>query len=75
LATRPAISVDATEPDPDPAIIYYGDDTVATWAREIDAGRTVDSIADMYGVSRFVVSARVRGWREEHGQKVEVYTP
>jgi len=61
-------------PEPD-APIYYDDDTVAKWVHEIDAGRSAASIGDMYGVSQYIVMARVRGWREEHGQKVEVYTP
>lgn len=66
----------APEPSPkppsasEPAITdyYHEDDTVGEWVKALEAGKSADQIGAHHGVSAYTVLARVRLWREEHGE-------
>ncbi len=52
----------------------FDDDTVAEWVRLTDTEhRTAEWIADRWGIDPYYVRGRVRQYREERGETVEVF--
>lgn len=71
---EPEASKPAPEPEPTYSAPPVNDDTVAEWVRLVDVEhRTAEWIADRWGIDPYYVRGRVRQYREERGETVEVF--